>query len=497
MTPSATSGNGGETIKFTARVNLTDLIRTAEYKLVQNGKETPLTFYQKGIKPDANASITLLENKNTSARFALNYSSAIEADYNEYGIYYNTTPDFATATRKSFGTDMASGVKIFELDGLQNGQVYFVWPYVRTIDVVEVVGAMIGLLEPVKVTDMSKLQAAIDEAPEYSEVRVLAGTYAAADFGTIKPKSYITITGGWNSDFSAVVGYTVVDGQKDATCVDFADAVQSATIKNIEAINAGKNGKGAIVNSGKENAIVNCYVHDNGIFGGDCAGVAITAGSATVANCKITKNVVNGHGAGVHVTKGALGKLVNCLIAENMSTSTDGYYGGVTFKGNAIMVNCSVVKNYNYDEANGNCWPINGVRDGAWLKGYNNIIAGNMAKVKVEDDYDIQRLQFHFRENNWSADFAFTNNILQGGQKGHLPDSEAAKNSIIPTTYDLTTLFTDFAGGDYTIKANDIVKDKGDGANATVASLLGIYNTDLNGNPRVKGQVDLGCYEIQ
>ena len=496
MTPSATSGNGGETIKFTARVNLTDLIRTAEYKLVQNGKETPLTFYQKGIKPDASVSISLLENKNTSARFALSYSTSLEADYQEYGVYYNTEPTFETATRKAFGTDMNAGVKVFELDGLQNGQVYFVWPYVQTIDVVEVLGPMIGLLEPVKVTDLSKLQAAIDGAAEYAEVRVLAGTYSAAEFGTVELKSNITVSGGWNADFSAVTGYTVVDGQGAKTCVNFAEGVTGATVKNIEAIKTDTNGKGAIVNYGTDNVVVNCYVHDNGPFGNDCAGVAIVAGTATVANCKLVNNETKGHGVGIHVSSGASVKMVNCLVADNLSSNFDGYYGGVTFKGNAVMVNCTIVKNKCCDENNGNCWPVNGVRDGAWLKGYNNIIAGNMARVKDEGEYQIQRLQFHFR-NDWTSEFAFANNILQGGQIGNLPDSEAGKNSIIPTTYDLNTLFTDFAGGDYTIKANDLAKDKGDDANATVAGLIGIYNTDLNGNPRVKGKVDLGCYEIQ
>lgn len=496
MTPSATSGNGGETITFTARVNLTDLIRTAEYTLKQNGGETVITLYQKGIKPDANVSVSLLENNGTSARFALNYSTAIEADYKEYGLYYATEPDFAKATRVAFGTDMAAGLKTFELTGLTDGQVYFVWPYVQTIDVVEVVGSMIGLLEPVKVTDVAKLQQAINEAPEYSEVRVVAGTYYAGENGTLELKSNITVTGGWDAQFTKADGYTVVDGQKAKVCVNFADGVNAATIKNIEAINTDTNGKGAIVNSGTENAIVNCYVHDNGPFGNDCAGISIAAGNATVANCKMVRNQTKGHGVGIHVASGANVKMVNCLVADNVSTNFDGYYGGVTFKGNAVMVNCTIVKNYCCDENNGNCWPVNGVRDGAWLKGYNNIIAGNKARVKDVGEYEIQRLQFHFRDA-WTSEFAFANNILQGGQKGNLPDGEAAKNSIIPTTYDLTTLFTDYAGGDYTIKANDLAKDKGDDANGTVASLIGIYNTDLNGEPRVKGKIDLGCYEIQ
>ena len=497
MTPSATSGNGGETITFTARVNLTDLIRTAEYTLKQNGGETVITLYQKGIKPDANVSVSLLENKGTSARFALSYSTAIEADYKEYGVYYGTEPDFAKATRAPFGTDMAAGVKTFELTGLKDGQVYFVWPYVQTIDVVEVVGSMIGLLEPVKVTDFSKLQAAINEAPEYSEVRVVAGTYEAVEHGTIELKSNITLTGGWNADFTSNANsYTVVNGLDAKLCVKIPEGVNAATVKNLEVVKTDPNAKGGIVNEGVNSIIANCYVHDNGPFGNDCAGIAITAGNATVANCKMTNNKTKGHGVGIHVSSGATVKMVNCLVADNVSTNFDGYYGGVTFKGSAVMVNCTIVKNYCCDENSGSCWPVNGVRDGAWLKGFNNLIVGNMARVKDQGEYQIQRLQFHFRDA-WTSEFAFSNNILQGGQKGNLPESEAAKNNIIPVDYDLTTIFTDFAGGDYTIKANDIVKDKGNEADANVASLLGVYNTDLAGNPRVKGKVDLGCYEIQ
>ena len=493
MTPSATSGNGGETIKFTARVNLTDLIRTAEYKLVQNGKETPLTFYQKGIAPDASTSISLLENKNTSARFALSYSTSLEADYKEYGIYYNTQPDFATATRKSFGTDMAAGVKVFELEGLQNGQVYFVWPYVQTIDVVEVVGGMIGLLEPVLVRDVNTLQAAINNAPEYSEVRVVAGTYYTAEHGMLEMANNITVTGGWNADFSAVTGYTVVDGQTIAGCVNFAEGVTGAALKNFEVTNADTNAKGAIVLSGTNAQVVNCYVHHN-TFGGDCGGIYLATGDATVANSKMMYNTTKGHGAGLFTASGTI-KVVNCLIAENQSTQTGGYYGGLLLKGgHGVVVNCTIVKNYCYDET-GQTWPNNGNRGGAWVKGHNNIIAGNMARIYTTEDWSIQRDQWYFQD--WNDNCAFTDNLIQGGKKGGITDGEWGKNLVVSTAYDLESLFTDFANGDYTLKASAEVKDKGNGGNANVAGLIGVYNTDLNGNPRVKGTVDYGCYEIQ
>lgn len=493
MTPSATSGNGGETIKFTARVNLTDLIRTAEYKLVQNGAETPLTFYQKGIAPDASVSVSLLENKNTSARFALSYSTSIEADYKEYGVYYNTTADFATATRKSFGTDMEAGVKLFELEGLQNGQVYFVWPYVQTIDVVEVVGSMIGLLEPVLVRNVNDLQKAINEAPEYSEVRVVAGTYYTAEHGVLEMANNITVTGGWNSDFTEVTGYTVVDGQKVAGCVNFAEGVTGAALKNFEVTNVDTNAKGGIVLSGNEVTVANCYVH-HCEMGGDCGGIYLATGTATVANCKLMYNTTKGHGAGLFTSSGTV-KVVNCLIAENQSLQTGGYYGGLLLKGgHGIVVNNTIVKNYCYDET-GQSWPNNGNRGGAWVKAHNNIIAGNYARIYVDEPWTIQRDQWYFQD--WNENCSFTDNLIQGGKKGGISDGEWGKNNVVARDYDLTSLFTDFENGDYTLKASAEVKDKGNGSNPNVGGLIGVWNTDLNGNPRVKGTVDYGCYEIQ
>lgn len=493
MTPSATSGNGGETIKFTARVNLTDLIRTAEYTLVQNGKETPLTFYQKGIAPDASVSVSLLENKNTSARFALNYSTSIEGDYKEYGVYYNTSADFATATRKSFGTDMTAGVKLFELEGLQNGQVYFVWPYVQTIDVVEVVGAMIGLLEPVLVRDINDLQKAINEAPEYSEVRVVAGTYYTAEHGMLEMANNITVTGGWNADFSAVTGYTVIDGQKVAGCVNFAEGVTGAALKNFEVLNVDTNAKGGIVLSGTDVTVANCYVHHCEL-GGDCGGIYLATGTATVANCKLMYNTTKGHGAGLFTSSGTV-KVVNCLIAENQSLQTGGYYGGLLLKGgHGIVVNNTITKNYCYDET-GQTWPNNGNRGGAWVKAHNNIIAGNYARIYTSDPWTIQRDQWYFQD--WNDNCAFTDNFIQGGKKGGISDGEWGKNIVVSTSYDMNSLFTDFENGDYTLKASAEVVDKGNGANPNVAGLVGVWNTDLNGNTRVKGTIDYGCYEIQ
>lgn len=492
MTPSATKGNGGEKITFTARVNLTDLIRTAEYTLKQNGGETVITLYQKGIKPDASVSVSLLENKGTSARFALSYSTAIEADYKEYGVYYNTSADFASATRKSFGTDMAAGVKTFELTGLTDGQVYFVWPYVQTIDVVEVVGGMIGLLEPVKVTDVTKLQQAIKEAPEYSEVRVVAGTYYTAEHGMLEMANNITVTGGWNADFTEVVGYTVVDGQKVAGCVNFAEGVTGAAIKNFEVLNVDTNAKGGIVLSGTDVTVANCYVHHCEL-GGDCGGIYLATGTATVANSKMMYNTAKGHGAGLFTSSGTV-KVVNCLIAENQSLQTGGYYGGLLLKGgHGVVVNCTITKNYCYDET-GQTWPNNGNRGGAWVKAHNNIIAGNYARIKTDEPWTIQRDQWYFQD--WNDNCSFATNLIQGGKKGGISDGEWGKNIVVPTSYDMTTLFADFENGDYRLKASaaDAI-DKGDAANANVAGLIGVWNTDLEGKARINGSVDLGCYE--
>ena len=494
MTPSATKGNGGEKITFTARVNLTELIRTAEYTLKQNGGETVITLYQKGIAPDASVSISLVEKTETDARFALSYSTAIEADYKEYGIYYNTEPNIETATRVVKGTDMAAGVKVVDLEGLTAGKVYFVWPYVQTIDVVEVVGGMIGLLEPKTVSDINELQKVIDAAEEYQEVRVVAGTYSTAVNGILQLRNNVTVSGGWNAEFTAQEGYTVIDGQQVKTCVNIADDVKGATIKNLELINTDNNAKGAVTTYGADATIVNCYVHDNKL-GGDCGAVYIGGGNAAVANCRVVKNEANGHGTGVFAASGSNVKVVNCLIAENLSSKTGGYYGGLILKGGCgVVVNNTIVKNRCYDET-GQSWPNNGNRDGGWVKAYNNVIAGNLARIKTTEEWTIQRDQWYFQ--TWDGNCEFQNNLIQGGKKGGISDGEWDKNIVVVRDYDLSTLFTDYENGDYTLKAGAACVDKGNGSNANVAGLIGVYNTDLAGKPRVKGTVDCGCYEIQ
>ena len=60
----------------------------------------------------------------------------------------------------------------------------------------------------------------------------------------------------------------------------------------------------------------------------------------------------------------------------------------------------------------------------------------------------------------------------------------------------MNSLFVDFENGDYRLKASaaDAI-NKGDAANANVAGLIGVWNTDLEGKARINGSVDLGCYE--
>ena len=303
----------------------------------------------------------------------------------------------------------------------------------------------------------------------------------------------ITVTGGWNADFTEVVGYTVVDGQKVAGCVNFAEGVTGAAIKNFEVLNVDTNAKGGIVLSGTDVTVANCYVHHCEL-GGDCGGIYLATGTATVANSKMMYNTAKGHGAGLFTSSGTV-KVVNCLIAENQSLQTGGYYGGLLLKGgHGIVVNNTIVKNYCYDET-GQSWPNNGNRGGAWVKAHNNIIAGNYARIYVDEPWTIQRDQWYFQD--WNENCSFTDNLIQGGKKGGISDGEWGKNNVVARDYDLTSLFTDFENGDYTLKASAEVKDKGNGSNPNVGGLIGVWNTDLNGNPRVKGTVDYGCYEIQ
>ncbi len=215
--------------------------------------------------------------------------------------------------------------------------------------------------------------------------------------------------------------------------------------------------------------LVDSRIHDNVCI--NAPGLHVKAG--TVDRCLVYGNIArqfessntDGHGAaGLQMTGGTVR---NCLFAGNDSgTYTDSRYepgaGGVLMTGGTLAY-CTIVANTNVNDTVG--------RKGLTMSGgtaVGNIFWGNVGNNMTKDMYVTAG--------------SFTQNLT-----GVTAVAAEAENIVD------NPRFTDFAGGDYTLRHSSPCIDRG-----SVLSWMASA-TDLAGNPRVYpvrgGLPDLGCYE--
>lgn len=229
--------------------------------------------------------------------------------------------------------------------------------------------------------------------------------------------------------------------------------------------------------------------------GGNAAGAAVElAGAGTLTHCVVSNNVVQGSSNSGSYAGGAVfiqynvktGKVSNCLIVHNRYvTSGDTVKAGaagIRFNGsndntqienNTIAAN-TVEGSLADDSA--------GVYCTTWYgRLRNNIIVGNYETGK--DKYTSVKLDFNSGNN-----FTYHNNITDDAVI-----AESGTKSQNNKLASATSLFKNFAGGDFTLNAASAAVNKG-----TTSGLTLLPSVDLAGNPRVFGKaIDIGCYECQ
>ena len=255
----------------------------------------------------------------------------------------------------------------------------------------------------------------------------------------------------------------------------------------------------------------NIYVNAGAVCGSTIAnGTSVTEGgnvfmaaSTVVSDCVISNGTINSTNSnwdgpkGVNVNlNGASAKLLRCHVIGGTTTplKDDGsfYYergsvavnnssaqidnclvegsacGGVVMQSNGYLYNSTIVKNGRYGY-----WAWN-----ANQHVYNTVIYGNTAN-DANVDYTGNM------PNGDSA--AFLNNAVTESGSRHT-------TSAYPTVVLLSddSAFTDYANGNYVPTATSALVDAG----ATDAR-ADASTSDLLGNPRTSGQVDIGCYEFQ
>jgi len=159
------------------------------------------------------------------------------------------------------------------------------------------------------------IQSTIERLPTSTQViNVASGTYTSTTDSVVTIRRYITINGGWNSDFSSQDGLTIIDGEGVRRGIQIGDIVSNgditatAYISNFEIKNCkapfssitefNNKGGGILISRNSSLTISNSSIHDN--KGETGAGIyLVTSGRLNLRNSTIGQNQASNSGGGI------------------------------------------------------------------------------------------------------------------------------------------------------------------------------------------------------
>ena len=538
------NGNGS----FTVRRNTSGLIRRAEFTI--SGSKDKAIVNQRAHSLDASIGAALVGQGIGIADVDLSFNTKFADDYAKWGIVFNTTNDIASGKDVPQSGAPVVGTNHGTITGLAEDTDYIIWTYVESTEGDRIYSSPVGLVPPVFVRAGEDLQAAIDSAKEFSEIRVQGGTvYNGTILFDDKNKNK-SVSGGWNADFTEQSwdNLTVIDGggaNRGIYCGEspISDMplqgyvnISYFEIRNCLCLS----GHGSAIRvSGGPVTVHHCYIHHNEADRGTINTREDDQSSdITVYDCIIVNNVANGHAAGVCVEDGQSranpthAKFYGNIIANNRSIKNDGYAGSVYFYQSVDVqfVNNTVVNNFNYYEDNGNWW-------GNFYLRYNTnaVIANNL----ILRPWGARRDEAAFLQDKpidgGGARPTAHNNIIEGDQM-HNEDNWLKENEVrMPVGFAVTEVLknpdvqmvgqadlqnkaaifaynslSDFVGENYMSQGKAVgagtlatlsynshdTANLGANYSADIKGFLESIGTDINGNPFIKNdKVDIGAVQ--
>lgn len=525
MYPWIEMSQSGNTATFTMRRNTSGLIRRAEFSIA--GSTQKAIVNQKAHSLDASVTTILARNGNGEADIRLNFSTSFSDDYVGWGVIYGKENDRAKGTKvEGTGAPSTNG-NLITIEGLELGKDYFVWGYVTSTEGDIVYGSnTTGIIPPVTVKAGDDLQAIIDGAKEFAEVRVEAGAKFA---GPIKLRDNVKLSGGWINDYNDqdFTQRSIIDGQNKGLCVESKTNAKNAVINGFEIINGASSG----INFNGTLTVEWCRVafcFNSGQGGAICC-TEQPGDNLILANSIIEYNKADAHGGGVAINgAGTSITVVNSLFHGNASIAEYGYTGAIHGQAGvqAYIVNNTFVGNVNWrDGSSATASPWSAVmfrNSGTHIEFVNNIVAGNWYFLPGvankgagnADSYDMPiqpkyLLEMQVRVADFNeiggsdANFIVQSNILGGTVEAeaiHRAGSDAARSAAIAActfvpNSEFNTLFVNAEAGDFHPAGKALTTGENSGV---VGGILGAYTTDLDGKPRVTGgKINAGCYQAQ
>ena len=500
----------GNTVSFTVRRNTQDIIRRAEFTVA--GKTDKMIISQKAHKLDGKVTTALVNQGATEVTVSSELSTSYPDDYASWGIIYSKTSDVNSG--KDAPQSGAPGKTQGTVTGLEEGVDYYIWTYVVSTEGDKIIGSMVAVIAPAFVRDGDDLQAAINNAKQFQEIRVQGGASFMGQISMGGSNANKSVSGGWNSDFTeqsmdnlsvldAVGGYAFWCAEEDGSPMN-----GYAKISYFEVKGAKGNHGTAFHCVGGPITISNCYVHD---CSSEKGAIGTNEGkhqtTLTVVNCIVSNNVADAHGPAFGFGEGksddepVKATIVGNLIIDNVSTKKDGYAS--TFicynQTELIFVNNTVVGNKNWAEYSG---PYSGMvlRGDVCSVFANNIMVGNFTSPCTKEmESPVYEPQDGFL-NMGGGIGTLANNIYEGSMKE--ASGVTVQDQIdFPLGGDISEILTaeykpvGKAVGAGTLGSVTYTGKKFGPYTLDVKALLETYPTNLAGEPRVVGgKVNVGCY---
>ncbi len=275
------------------------------------------------------------------------------------------------------------------------------------------------------------IQKALDSAPNSAAViYVGSGLYVRGaglrGDGTngimISNKNNIMVLGGWNGDFSAQTGESVLDGTNG---IFHIISISDSTGITIE---------GFII---KDNLYTN-YMNGGGIS-------ILYSSLCVLSNCVIMSNQVSWYGGGIYISHGSLITL-NCELYDNR-----GLYGaGVYIYGSGNTINC-IMKNNNASQFGGGldlCGNSNTVR-GIYI---SNTASSNGGGIMIGGDY--LGITYDYGHYNDIDCLLLNNTAVYGGGMFLHGNHNKIAGSILSNTAGSESLFSSGYGGGLYLSGN-------------------------------------------
>ncbi len=312
----------------------------------------------------------------------------------------------------------------------------------------------------------NNLATAIDNASEGKQIWVAKGAYRPANYASFSMKHDVAIYGGFTGGETSLSQRNYVDNPTmleayGTTRVFFNNdnnLTASAILDGFSLINT------SVFNQLGSPTIRNCSFtqsNDECIYNQDS--------SPIISNCVFIGNNNNSI-----YNKNSSPSIVNCVFKENMSDAVANYLNS-----SPTIVNCVFTKNSVssiYNEAPASATII------------NTTFADNVGNALFSTNNSMSIIRNSIVWGGVVGTYTASHSLIKGKadiSNGNIDASGVTENQI----------FTNYAGGDYTLKAGSAALNSGDNSLYTG---LSASTLDLSGNRRlISGKIDIGAYEHQ